>query len=110
MEGTKVCLEHPDRRVEPLEGSDHVDKQDVPRMPECYMCLLVCQDMRVAALVILTGNHDVFHPAERSCISFCNYERLTAFKCLPASVTDDSSDADYRNGNMYKHRQCTENE
>ena len=79
-------------------------------MSECDMCLLVSQDLRVAALVILTGNHDVFHPAERSCISFCYYQGLAAFKSLSASAADDPHDADYRNDNMYKHHQCSEDE
>ena len=54
-----------------------------------------------AALVILAGNHDVFHPAEWSCISFCNYEGLAAFKRLTASSADYSSDSDDRNDDMY---------
>ena len=61
----QFLLHQPCRRIEPLHDDARLGKQQVPRVPEADVGLLVCHYRPVVFLQVCVRHHDVMHPAER---------------------------------------------
>ena len=65
VEFLQVRAEHPDGRIEPLQGGQDVHQQQFHGVPVRDVRFLVGQDGRAVTLPVFPGQHDVPHPAER---------------------------------------------
>ena len=64
MDGTQVVAEHPHGGIEPLEGGEEIDEDEVPRMTQADMSPFMGEDRSIMGLVVAAVHHDIVHPAE----------------------------------------------
>ena len=64
MDGAQILAQHPHRRVEPLEGGEGINEEQIPGVPETDMSPFMCENRRIAVFVVATVHHDIVHPAK----------------------------------------------
>ena len=65
MDSAKVFPEHPDERIEPLQGGGEVHQQQVAGMTEPNVRTFVIENLSAARLPVRTREDGIPHPAER---------------------------------------------
>ena len=64
MHGLEVAVEEPDEGIEPLEGLDALEQQEVVGVPQADVLLFVGEDILAAALVVLHAHDNVAEDTE----------------------------------------------
>ena len=65
MDSAKVFPEHPDERIEPLQGRGDIHQQQVAGMMEPNVRTFVIENLSAARLPVRTREDGIPHPAER---------------------------------------------
>ena len=64
MDGAQVLAQQPHGRIEPLEGGEQVDEDDVAGVPETDMSTFMSENGSVMCFVVAAVHHDIVHPTE----------------------------------------------
>jgi hypothetical protein len=73
VNGTQIAAKHPNGGIEPLEGGESINEEQVPRMVKTDVTSFMSQDRRIAFFVITAIHHYKNHPTEWSHISITGH-------------------------------------
>ena len=96
MDGAQLTAQEPHRRIEPLQAPRKVGHQQVERVAQPQVSLLMQHDRLAVLGQILFRHHDIPVPAERYDRLVGAYEHGTVAQSLPVPPADHVQYAAYR--------------
>ena len=61
----QILPHEPSSRIEPLQGTNQIDKQHIDGMEHAHVSLFVQEDSTIPHLIVFARHHNEMHPAER---------------------------------------------